>query len=260
MSFLRAAIRLPWLLGMFAVCGADFIWNYRRKGRTHAPDRAEFLQKWATQTLRIIGVIPRYEGPRPTAGFVVANHLSYVDVLVIAAGSRLAFVSKHEVRRWPIVGPLTDYAGTIFLERSRRSDALRVAQVMGEKLDAGVPVVFFPEGTSSDGSGVLPFHAALFAPAVEAAAAIIPAHVSYALSDGSVGEDVAYWRDMTFATHLIKLLGKRRVEALVRYGEPIPPGMDRKELARAAHAAVCRLGGVSVGGPAAAHTAVATPA
>jgi 1-acyl-sn-glycerol-3-phosphate acyltransferase len=99
----------------------------------------------------------------------------------------------------------------------------------------------FPEGTSTGGGRVLPFHSSLFAPAAQHGWPVTPAWIGYEVVDGSVEEEVAYWRDMTFLPHFLNLLGKRRVRAVVHFGEPLR-NSDRKALARELHEAVIRLG------------------
>ena len=153
----------------------------------------------------------------------------------------LVFVSKAEVRRWPVLGWLTACAGTLFLKREAKADILRVSESFASLIEAGVVVTIFPEGTSTDSRQVLPFRPSLLEPAAANGWRVSPAWIAYRLEDGSVGEEVCYWGDMTFAPHLLNLLSKKEIRAFVAYGEPVARGMDRKALALTLHGNVCAL-------------------
>jgi 1-acyl-sn-glycerol-3-phosphate acyltransferase len=150
-------------------------------------------------------------------------------------------VSKQEVRSWPLIGWLTRLAGTIYLDRKVRKDAVRAGTEVCERTSEGTVVCIFPEGTSSDGREVLPFRAPLLQPAIEQGWQVTPAHLSYELSHGSVADEVCYWRDMSFPAHLWNLLGKDSLTARVIYGGAHPPASDRKLLASRLHESVRQL-------------------
>ena len=197
-----------------------------------AATRAAWLQRWSQRLLALLEVRIRVDGVPASRGLLVANHLGYLDVLVLAAVQPAIFVAKEEVGRWPVVGRLTHGAGSLSLDRSRRGDVARVNTGLATALAGGSLVVIFPEGTSSDGRSVLPFWSSLLQPAIEQGAPVIPAALSYALPGGSVADEVCYWRDMTFAAHVLNLLGRRGVRVRVSYGCAEAPGNNRKELAR----------------------------
>jgi len=210
--------------------------------------RAAWVQQQARRFLWALGVARCYEGTPPNHGVLVSNHVSYLDIIVLAARMPMIFIAKAEVAHWPVFGPLTRFAGTLFIRRDRKSDVVRVAAEMAPVLDAGVPLAFFPEGTSSGGDRVLPFRASLLAPLVEKGWSVTPAFLHYELApgDGVVADDVAYWRpEQEFGPHLLHLLGKRRIRAVVRYGQMQSPGDDRKELATRLREAICQLGGMA---------------
>ena len=115
------------------------------------------------------------------------------------------------------------------------------AEQMRSLLEAGVPVVLFPEGTSSDGSAVLPFRSSLFEPVVELACPVTACAHRYSVEEGSVADEVAYWGDMTLAPHLLNLLGKSGVTLDLHFGLSRPRNGDRKTLARELHAEVSTL-------------------
>jgi 1-acyl-sn-glycerol-3-phosphate acyltransferase len=173
----------------------------------------------------------RRAGQPPADGFLVANHLSYLDIVVLAALCRCVFVAKQDVRGWPVFGWFAQMAGTIFVDRNRRFDTVRTANEMKSVEQSGRLVVLFPEGTSSGGEDVLPFKSSLLAPVADAGRAVV-AHVSYELRDGSVPGEVAYWGDMTLLPHLLNLLTKKEITATVRFQIARVAGADRKTLAR----------------------------
>jgi len=240
----RAAFRLVQLVVLLAGAGVDFAFRVRSTG---IAAQAACTQRWCRRILRALGVVVEAHATTAPSGLIVSNHLGYLDILVLGAGQPLVFVAKNEVRSWPALGPLVHAAGTIFVRRDRRSDLVRVRYEIEQIVLAGVPVLLFPEGTSSDGSQVLPFHPGLFLSAVENAWPVTPTWIGYELSDGSVAEEICYWRDMTFLPHLLNLLTKRRIVARVRQGEILSPGTDRKLLAMAAHQKVCALAGRTSG-------------
>lgn len=239
---LRVAIRLFLAMSLFATAYLHFvflIWLPRRAGNIHV--RARWLQFWSRQFLRILHCRVTARGQLPARGLLVSNHLSYVDVLVLSSLQPLVLVSKSEVRSWPVFGVLTRCAGTLYIRRDSRTDVARLNDEMTRIVNAGVPVALFPEGTSSDGSTVLPFRSSLFGPAETHDWPVTPAWIHYTLEGGSVPDEVCYWRDMTFFPHLLNLMSKDGFQATVHYAAPMTRKMDRKEMARELHAQVTQL-------------------
>ncbi|HZT23855.1 MAG TPA: lysophospholipid acyltransferase family protein [Verrucomicrobiae bacterium] len=185
--------------------------------------------------------MPRLSGPVPTRGLLVSNHLGYLDVVVMAAITPAIFVSKSEVKRWPVFGQLAQMAGTLFVDRERRTQVPRINESIQTALDEGVLVVLFPEGTSSNGEEVLPFRSALLEPAARGTCPLFAACVRYALDDGDVRREVCYWGNHTFVPHLLNLLAKRKVRAAVQFAPVTSPPANRKELARTLREEVLRL-------------------
>jgi 1-acyl-sn-glycerol-3-phosphate acyltransferase len=169
------------------------------------------------------------QGSMPADGLIVSNHLSYLDILCYSSIAPCIFVSKSEVRRWPVFGRLATNGGTIYVDRKSKTDAHRVAQEMAEALTSGVRVVLFPEGTSSGGEDVLRFHAPLFEPAVQEGFAITPAALLYEMKHGDPAQDICYWGDMTFGTHFLKLLSKGNIIARIAIGNSRVGLSDRKQ-------------------------------
>ena len=148
---------------------------------------------------------------------MVSNHLSYLDRMVYAAARPLRFVAKSEVQRWPLVGILASLGGTIFVERDRSLQVGHVARQIEQSLREGVPVLLFPEGTSSDGSSVLPFLPPLFEPAIRAGACVTAAAIRYQ-ADGVAEDEVTYWGDMVFLPHAFRTLGLEGLTAEIAFG------------------------------------------
>lgn len=139
-----------------------------RFGAYSAAQRHARIQWWSAKVLRLIGITLHAQGtPRPGAKLVVANHVSWLDIAAIHAVIPEAhFVSKADVKAWPLIGRLVSGAGTLFIEREKKRDALRVVHQMAEALRAGDSVAVFPEGTTGDGRTLLPFHANLLQAAI----------------------------------------------------------------------------------------------
>jgi 1-acyl-sn-glycerol-3-phosphate acyltransferase len=154
-------------------------------------------------------------------GLVCSNHLSYFDVAVYAATFPCVFVSKAEVSGWPVFGFLARGAGTLFLERQSRASTETVATQMEAVLQTGVPVLLFPEGTSTDGSSVLRFHPSLFEPGVRAGSAITAAAIAYRARH-TAEQDLCWYGDHSFLPHLLRTLTCRDITATVEfYPEPV---------------------------------------
>jgi 1-acyl-sn-glycerol-3-phosphate acyltransferase len=204
-------------------------------------ERAIGLHKLSSALLDYFGVERKVSGTIPASGLLVTNHVSFTDIMLLSAVYPTVFVSKSDVAAWPVVGPIAAAAGTIFVQRTRRTDVARVNSSLRRVLDAGLLVTLFPEGTSSDGSSVLPFQPSLLQPAVEAAIPVHPGHLSYWGSDRQRADDVAYFGDRDLLPCLLGLLNREKTVGQVHFGEPIGPIADRKALAAQLHASVANL-------------------
>jgi lyso-ornithine lipid O-acyltransferase len=230
----------------WCVCGCLAEYCLRAAtGRLTPLRRATVLQKWSTRLLKGIKLTIAVAGTPPAQGLIVSNHLSYLDVLVFSAVCRSIFVSKQEVRSWPGVGWAASLAGTIYIDRARRSDTHAVQPEMQAALTGGLNVVLFPEGTSSDGSTVLHFHSSLFQPALDLNAPISAAAIEYSLPDGNAATEACYWGDMVLVPHLLNLLTKKSIQATVRFSSEQMRFKDRKQAARTMQAQVESLRAVS---------------
>jgi lyso-ornithine lipid O-acyltransferase len=193
--------------------------------------RAAWLNSTCRRLLSLLGLAVRYIGEPPAGGLLVCNHLSYLDVIALAARAPIIFVAKREVRSWPGLGPLVACAGTIFVDRERRSDVVRAGREIEMAVRQGVLVCLFAEGTSSNGTEVLPFRSSLLAPAVANGWPVAFAGIGYELSGGSVENEICYWGEMVLGPHLLNVLSKRSIKVCIRYGAPVAPGSSRKKLA-----------------------------
>ncbi len=238
----RVAYRSTAFLGITGLGILEHLWRYRRRGLAGDPRvGAAWVQRWSRRSLTRVGIRAVHEGRVPERGMVVCNHLGYLDIGVIAISGPMVFVSKAEVAGWPFMGSLARCAGTLFLKREMRAHVAEIGSLMRPIIEAGTVVAVFPEGTSSGGDGVLPFRSSLLEPAAANGWPVTPACITYEVSEGTVAEDVAYWRDMTFAPHFLNLLARRWVVGRVEYGEPVEGVGDRKELTRRLHAAVAGM-------------------
>jgi 1-acyl-sn-glycerol-3-phosphate acyltransferase len=193
--------------------------------------RAAWLRRWSRFACRVIGIRVTTRGSMPRSGLLVCNHLSYLDVIVLSSIQPCVFVAKHDVAVWPLFGWLARAAGTIFVDRERRLASADVVDLVRDAVTGGSLVVLFPEGTSSDGSTVLPFKSALLESAVELRCPVAAAAIEYALDDGSVADEVCYWRDMTLVPHLLNLFFKREIRSTCSFSLPRVRIGNRKEIA-----------------------------
>src|SRR5882757_5788454 len=242
MPVVRASVRFAKLLWTAFQACTHFAFLRLRNGRSLPADvRAEWLHIWCAKLLPRLGIAFSCEGAIPERGLIVANHLSYLDIIVLSALCPCTFVAKKEVRLWPIFGWMATMNGTVFVDRQRPRETGQVNDQLDVALQTGLRIVLFPEGTSTDGTQVLPFRSSLFASAVAAREAITPAHISYRVTEGSVEQDVCYWGDMTFLPHILKALSLSEVTALVRFGQESLRFDDRKKAAEATREQILAL-------------------
>jgi 1-acyl-sn-glycerol-3-phosphate acyltransferase len=206
--------------------------------RRHALNRA-----WSLKMLRLCGMrlVVHNDGVRLDRGaLVVANHISWIDIYVINAWRPTPFVSKAEIRHWPVVGWLAQQLDTVFIQREKRSDAKRIMHELAERLSAGELMCVFPEGTTTNGLALLPFHANMFQAAVSAAAPVQPVCIMYEDAQGRQSTAPAYIDDLSLADSLNLLLRGTPLTAHVYVGEPLAPGADRRTLAAQAEEVIAR--------------------
>jgi 1-acyl-sn-glycerol-3-phosphate acyltransferase len=219
MSFRR--IRRAVAVGSAIILCIVRFWLLHLRGPLTLERRARWVQQTARGILASLGIEYRLEGQPPTRGLVVCNHLSYIDILVLSAAMPCFFVAKIEIGGWPFFGKAARSGGTIFVDRSSLASAQSVAEQMTERLmlPIPIPVLLFPEGTSTDGSVVIRFHSRLIDPATSLRVPITTVAIRYAIEDGTEERELCWYGDETFVNHLWKVLGVAGFEADLRFGE-----------------------------------------
>jgi len=218
---LRALRRAVALAFNLVLCIVRF-WLLRLGGPVTLERRAHWVQTSARGILASLGVQYRVAGEPPTRGLVVSNHLSYIDILVLSSAMPCFFVAKIEIGGWPFFGEAARCGGTIFVDRSSLASAMSVAEQMTErlKLPIPIPVLLFPEGTSTDGSQVIRFHSRLIDPATSLGVPITTAAIRYVIDGGVAERELCWFGDVEFLPHLWKVLGTPGFFAEVQFGEP----------------------------------------
>jgi len=246
---LRAWIRI---LALTAVTVPLYLgWVVTRPLAWAAPALDPVLQRiwvggWARASLWIMGVDARYRGELPRGPyFLVANHLSYVDIPLLLARLDARFLAKSEVAGWPVLGFLARTTGTLFIDRSRKRDLTRAIEEIRAVLSRGTGVIVFPEGTSTDGHAIEPFKPSLFEVPVALEMDVHCAALHYDAPDGPLPawQAVCWWGDAPFAGHFFQFLKQPRTIATVTFAAKTAASPDtsgpgrRKRLALASHQA-----------------------
>jgi len=244
MIWLRKTALVLHLLRGLLTCAVLFPWLGARS-------RAWHIRRWSRRLLRICGIEVevvdiRGEAPQGAArhgALVVSNHISWLDIYVIHSWQPVRFVAKSEIRGWPLIGWLCDKTGTIFIERARKRDAHRVLHDITDVMLQGDLVGVFPEGTTTDGTGVLPFHANLMQAPISGGLPVQPIGLNYL--DAATGQPTlaaAYIDDTTLLQSLNAVLRAPRIKARVVIGPSLMPvSADRRALASAAREVVQHL-------------------
>lgn len=200
------------------------LWIIRSEfGRLTPNQCALLVREWSRQMLAIMGVTLVVRGTPPAHGpvLLVANHISWLDILVMDAAHPARFVSKGDVKHWPVLGALITGAGTLYIERASRRDAMRVVHQMAAALTAGDTLAVFPEGTTHDGRTLLPFHANLIQAAISAHAPALPVALQYLdAASGAVSDAPLFVGDTTLLQSVWRTLRADGMQAHVHFGEP----------------------------------------
>ena len=198
------------------------------------------VRGWSRRLLHLTGIDIRMTGAlRHPNVLVVANHVSWLDIFALHAVGPVRFISKAEIARWPIVGGLVRGVGTLFIERARRHDTHRVNQEIARALAAGDIVAVFPEGTTTDGTALLPFKGSLLQPIIDAQGHVQPVAIRYRDPDGHPSTAPAYVDDVTFIGSLWRICGERALVVEMTATAPLPSrDKHRRELAREAECAI----------------------
>ncbi|MGH8617468.1 MAG: lysophospholipid acyltransferase family protein [Burkholderiales bacterium] len=207
--------------------------------------RRRHIRRWSAQLLALFGVRVKVKGEAPGRSdaplMLAANHVSWLDIFVILARVDVRFVSKSEVRQWPLVGYLAATAGTLFLRRARKTHVAQINREIGEALTAGDLVAIFPEGTATDGGELLPFHASLLAPATAAGVPVQPVALRFADVHGTLNTDAAYDGDKSLIDTLRLMTRHRTIVAELNFLPVVKSsGRTRRELATSLEKSVAR--------------------
>lgn len=202
-------------------------WSLKETGK-HA------IQKWMMQLCQILGLEVEVEGDiSDQTVLMVCNHISWLDIIVLSSHYPYSFLSKSEIRRWPIIGFLAYSSGTLFIRRHSVSGLKHAVRDVSKRLQQGRSVCLFPEGTTNDG-GVQPFKSGLFTTATEAGVAVQPVAIEY------LHDDAAYVDDDHFLRHLLKQAGKHSIHVRLRFLPPIQAEGDRRDIALRAQTVIAQ--------------------
>lgn len=222
-----------WRSGRVLIHVLQGAWTVRREfPHLSSTQKEERIRAWALELLARLAIKLVVKGLPPEAGpvLMVANHISWLDIVVMHAARHCRFISKADVRHWPLVGTLATGADTLYIERGSSRDAMRVVHRMKQSLVQGDVLAVFPEGTTGDGTQVLPFHGNLLQAAISADAPAQPVALQFIdNSTGSVSFAPCYVGDDTLVRSVWRTLCARDVVAEVRFGTPQHAmGRDRR--------------------------------
>lgn len=242
----RAAVRL--IAFLLATAFFQTAWLVGKallppQSRTRRQFRKLIFVGWSRSLAAIVGMHIHVEGKPPEPPFfLVANHLSYIDIILLASRLECTFIAKNDIAGWPGMGWLASGIGTIFIDRKNFQDIPRVIGLIDESLAHGQGVILFPEGTSTMGEGIRSFSPALLEPAARAGYPVSYATLRYETSktDPPAHAAVCWWGDMDFVPHFLKLLLVSGFDATIVFGEEAIQADDRKLLAKALWSAVNR--------------------
>lgn len=221
-------------------------WTIRtRFAQLSQAEREAEVQRWAAGFLRLWRIGLQVRGTPPASGplLLVANHISWLDIVVLHAAGFCRFVAKSDIQHWPLIGDMASGAGTLYIQRASRRDALRVVHHMRDALACGGVLAVFPEGTTSDGRTLLPFHANLIQAAISAQAPVLPVALDFIDARTGVRSMAPiYIGQQSLLGSVWRTLTTPGTQAVVSYGTPQPcEGRERREWALALRADVAAL-------------------
>lgn len=244
MKLLLAPLRMVLLavhvLAGIAIAAAVFPWQAQA-------GRNRIIRLWSRLLLAICGARLRVTGlplppgvartgiaPETRGRMLLANHISWIDPFALNASVPSRFVAKAEIRDWPLLGTLVTLVGALYIERGRRHAVASMNHRVRDRLKEGETVAVFPEGTTTDGRALLPFHSNLLAPALEVGAECWPVALRYT-ADGEPSTAAAFIGEMSIVTSLWRILVAPRLQIEVAFLEPVPTAgaRDRHHVAEA---------------------------
>lgn len=237
MRLLRATIRLIALCcitGFYYLRWLAGIPLFLTSSRQALRWRNRNFTDWARASAWIMGLSIHIRNTPPVAPFLlISNHLSYVDIVVLASQLNCAFVAKSEVARWPILGFVSASMNTVFIDRKRKRDLLRAMSTAEATLDRGLGLVLFAEGTSTGGGKPQPFKSSMLDFAARRRMPVHYASIEYLVApdEQPARQSVCWWGSMTFPGHLFRLLQLPAFEAYLTFGSQPIINEDRRLLA-----------------------------
>ena len=227
---LRLALHMAWL----ALGTAAFFPLISDTRRLH------LRQRWSHRILTILAIeLEALPTDAPPGSLIVANHISWLDIFAINALRPASFVAKTEIRQWPFIGWLAARHDTVFLRRGSRGHARMVNAEIDALLNEGRDAAIFPEGTTTDGTTLLGFHAALLQPAIETGRPILPLALSYHDANGDISLAPSYAGETTMKQCFVAILACRQLTVRVTLSPTIhTAGMNRREVSQLAHNAI----------------------
>jgi 1-acyl-sn-glycerol-3-phosphate acyltransferase len=246
LRLLRLARASLHLLRGLAIASFVFPW-------VSAPGRDMRKRRWSRKLLSILAVSVREKNAPdklPERCMLVLNHISWLDIFVINATSPATFIAKSEIRDWPFVGWLCTLVGTLYIERGKPSAVRKATGAIVAQLERGVLIAVFPEGTTTFGRSLEPFHTALFQPALDAGATLQPIALHYLDAAGTHTDAAGYVGETSFMESVWNILSTRRIVAELTLLAPVSvQGQTRRSLAAKTEEAIARALHVPAPGP-----------
>ena len=223
---LRIAVRLPLMIGLLRGGLATVLLVFPLAGQRF---HRGAIRRWSAMLVAVCGIAVRvreHPGAQPLhtlapGSFLVSNHISWMDIFIVDSRCPVSFVAKAEIADWPLVGTLVARTHNLFIERGRRHAVHRMIERLVQALGTGARVAVFPEGTTSDGRRLLPFHANLVEAAVRAGAPVVPLGLRYSEPDGSHATAIEYIGETTFVQSLMRIMARPRVVCELHLFAPI---------------------------------------
>lgn len=211
-------------------------------------NKHRLIRWWCGRVLTILNIKVIISGDVPNPNdrdhgrMYVANHISWVDILALMSVTSIRFIAKSEIRSWPVFGYLASRANVLFIDRSKRQEAKRMQRICVESLNNGEQLCFFPEGTTTDGTHILPFKGSIIQAAIDANATLQPVGIFYPNPDQSANIDMAFAGETTMAESMNTILQRKHSIVTLHYFEPIAPQqqsiLDRRTLTSQAYTTI----------------------
>jgi len=196
----------------------------------HTDIGSEAIQQWMQKICRIIGLNIKITGEllQPSASLIVANHVSWLDIVALSSTVKSSFISKSELKKWPIIGSLAGGSGTIFIDRTSRRELGVAIDSISKVIKKGKSVILFPEGTTTNGSTVNRFKSSLFQSAIKSNCTIQPITIRY-IRNNQTDTIAPYIDDNNFFIHLLRILRQANTTVRLHINKEIIPNNDNRQ-------------------------------